>query len=486
MRNRFDLIYNLILVPIDFLMMVLAFVLAYIVRVKIDVKPVSHPLSALVYLKLCLLILPLWILIFALSGLYSLSGLKGRWEEIGKIFVAVSSGTMLIVVLDFLSTRPILPAKAILIYGYVFSLILVILARGIMKRIRRYFFKFDLGVRRVLLVGSGEMAQKLAFHLRETKTSGYKISAVIDVAKGAKTRMKPLTVFRSLELALAKLAPGSIDELIQADSALRPDEILELVNYANNNHLAYRFVPNQFGIFATNSTVGTLAGVPMVEIRKTPLDGWGRVFKRVFDLVVTIPALIILSPIYICVGVAIKFSDPGPIFYRHKRLSRVGKPIYVLKFRTMYLKYCTGESYGGKTDSEVFSEELGRPDLAESFSKEQKLANDPRITSLGRFLRRTSLDELPQLINVLKGELSLVGPRPIVEAELGNYGAEQSTFLTLKPGITGLWQISGRSDLSYAERVKLDIYYIERWTIWLDLKILFKTIIVVFKRSGAY
>ncbi len=485
MRTRFELFFNLILIPVDFLATMAAFVVAYIIRVKISGRPVAHPLSAILYLKIFLLILPVWILIFALAGLYNMSGLKGRWEEIGKVFVAVSGGTMFVILVDFLSRQPIFPSKAVPIYGYALSFIFVLLARWILKKLRHYLYHFKIGTKKALIIGSGEIAQQIKDYLFNTAVSGYQLVGVVDNSRGSKRRMAPLPHYRTFVQAIAKHG-RAIDEIIQADSALEPDEILEMVNYSQNNHLVYRFVPNQFGLFATNSTVGTMGSIPMVEFKKTPLDGWGRVFKRAFDLLIDIPALVVALPIFVIIGLGIKLTDPGPVFYKHKRLSRVGKPMYVYKFRTMYLKYCTGEAYGGKTDAEIFTTDLKQPELVREFEKEQKLADDPRVTPFGRFLRRTSLDELPQLVNVLRGDLSLVGPRPIVEAELKHYGEDQATFLALKPGVTGLWQISGRSDLSYSERVKLDIYYVERWSIWLDIRILLKSAAVILRRKGAY
>jgi exopolysaccharide biosynthesis polyprenyl glycosylphosphotransferase len=257
------------------------------------------------------------------------------------------------------------------------------------------------------------------------------------------------------------------------------------MSYAATNHIGYQFVPNQLGIFAAHSEINTMAGMPIVSIRRTPLEGWGRILKRAFDLVASLLGLIILSPLFLLIALAIKLTDPGPVFYRHKRLSRSGQYISIFKFRTMKEKYSTGKGFSGKTDADIFRE-LGRPELVEEFAKEQKLKNDPRVSAVGSYLRRTSLDELPQLINILVGDISLVGPRPIVDAELEKYGVEQSKLFALRPGLTGLWQVSGRNDIGYDERVKLDIYYIENWSLGLDIKIILRTIWIVLTRRGAY
>jgi exopolysaccharide production protein ExoY len=232
--------------------------------------------------------------------------------------------------------------------------------------------------------------------------------------------------------------------------------------------------------------LGTLAGIQFIEIRLTPLEGWGRVAKRIFDLAGAILGIIVLSPLLVLVALLVKLRDPkGPILYRHRRLSRNGSIVEVLKFRTMLWRYCDGPDRPFKSAEETFAA-MGRPDLVEEFKISQKVEHDPRVSRLGVFLRRSSLDELPQLFNVLLGHMSLVGPRPIVEDELDHYGEQSAIFLALKPGITGLWQISGRSDISYEDRVKLDIYYVENWNLLLDIKILFKTVMTILSGRGAY
>jgi len=258
------------------------------------------------------------------------------------------------------------------------------------------------------------------------------------------------------------------------------------VNYAANHQIGYRFVPNQFGLYASNSALGTLAGVQLIEIRLTPLEGWGRISKRIFDLVGSFLGVIVLSPVLLVVALMVKIRDPkGPLLFRHHRLSRNGHPVSVLKFRTMLWRYCDGPDRPFKSAEQTFKA-MGRPDLIAEFKIAQKVEHDPRVSRLGRFLRRTSLDELPQLFNVLMGDMSLVGPRPIISEELEHYGDRGAIFLALKPGITGLWQISGRSDISYDDRVKLDIFYVENWSLLLDIKILLKTVLTIARGRGAY
>ena len=484
MRKRSELFFSLIMVPLDFLALVAAFVAAYIIRVKLTGRPVAHPIAAIDFLHILLVVLPVWILIFALAGLYNQSNRRGRLDEIGKVFVAVSGGVMFMILLDFFQRESLFPSKAVPIYAYGLGLIFVLTSRTLVRAVQRGLFKFGVGVRQVLLIGSGALAQRIAADL-SNRRSGFQLVGVIDSARGAAKRLPRLPIYSTFDEAQEALQDQTIDEIIQADSGLDQEAILGLVNYAANHYISYRFIPNQFGLYATNSDVSSLAGIPMIEIKLTPLDGWGRITKRVFDLAGSILGIIVLLPLIAVVALTVKLTDPGPVFYRHRRLSRAGQELGVYKFRTMLWRYSTGPGRP-YTTTEAALAAVGGPELVKEFEQTQKLVHDPRVNRFGSFLRRTSIDELPQLLNVLRGEMSLVGPRPIVPRELERYGDQGASFLALKPGLTGLWQISGRSDIGYDERVKLDIYYVENWSLALDIKILFKTVLSLLKGKGAY
>jgi lipopolysaccharide/colanic/teichoic acid biosynthesis glycosyltransferase len=218
----------------------------------------------------------------------------------------------------------------------------------------------------------------------------------------------------------------------------------------------------------------------MVVIERTLLDGWARVFNRGVDALANCAGLIVLAPL----SVAIRLTYCGPLFPGHNRLDRGGRPIWLRKFLTMRPELSTGPGYTKRMDAEIFTE-LGMAELAVEFANEQKLADDPRITRIGRFLRRTSLDELPQLFNFVKGDISLVGPRPILTAELVKRGPEQAKLLTRRPRPTALWRISGRNDVAYEDRVKLDIFDVENSSPLLDLRILSRTFGAVIRHSCA-
>ena len=216
----------------------------------------------------------------------------------------------------------------------------------------------------------------------------------------------------------------------------------------------------------------------MITVSQTPLVGWGAILKRIFDFAVVVITLPLWGAVVLFIALLQKLFNPGPVFYRSKRLSRFSKPIMLFKFRTMGAQY-------GKQDASLEFEAMSRPDLAAEYRENHKVTNDPRITRFGKFLRDTSLDEFPQFINVLRGDLSLVGPRPILPQEVKFNQANTALLHSVKSGVTGLWQVSGRSELSFEERIELELYYAQNWSFWLDLRILFKTIGVVLRKTGA-
>ena len=197
-----------------------------------------------------------------------------------------------------------------------------------------------------------------------------------------------------------------------------------------------------------------------------------RFLKRLFDILASTLAMLIASPVLLVIAVLVKLSSTGPVFYKHYRVGFKGKPMYIYKFRTMVKD----------ADKMIAS---FTPEQKAEFYRNFKLEDDPRITKVGSFLRRTSLDELPQLLNIFKGEMSFVGPRPIVDEELERYGNDKEKFLSVKPGLTGYWACHGRSDTSYAERMRLELYYVDHASLMLDIRILLKTVLSVFKQEGA-
>lgn len=471
-----DMLFSTLLLPVDFVALLAAFITAY----SLHASPRVDGLIGLdSYVTWLFLLTPLWVLVFALSGLYTGPILRARRDEVGKVFVAVSAGVMLLLVSDYFCPLALFPSQAMLVVGVVLSFAFVLVGREAVRSARRALLAREFGVRRAVVIGSGPVAQQVVESLTFTPRSGYRVVGVIDQPEqSGQSGMTGVPVYQSLNEAQQALG-GQFDEFIEADSRLRQADRLNILRFAADHHFEYRMVPSQFGFSAPNAAVTTLAGRPVVTFRQTPLEGWGRVFKRAFDIIGSAVGLVVLAPVLAGVALLISILDPGPFLFKQLRLGRAAEPFHIYKFRTMQVKY------SGRSPLEVFAE-LGRDDLVAEFLVDQKVKDDPRVTRLGAFLRKSSLDELPQLWNVLVGHLSLVGPRPIVRDELPKFGEWSATIFALKPGVTGLWQISGRNDIDYAERVRLNISYVHNWNLWLDVRILVRTVLILVRGGGAY
>jgi exopolysaccharide biosynthesis polyprenyl glycosylphosphotransferase len=473
MKNNASLIYNFCLIIGDFLALVAAFVGAFILRVTLSSAPVDNPISATTYLAIFASLLPFWIFIFALLGLYNSSIYERRFSELARLLMGSFIGMLFVIFWNFLSVDPIFPAKLIPIYGFVLGFVFLVLFRNIARLVRTELFSFNIGLTRVVLVGNTNMTHELVESLADSRTSGYKIVAVIGGKKQIGDHsIRTYPTFNEYLQSTSKDIHGIIQTELYADESRNA----EILTYAQEHHINYRFVPGNSELFVGNIDVELFRNsVPVINVRQTALFGWGRILKRLSDLIIGGILLVLSSPLWLILAIAVKLNDPsGPVFYRTKRLTRFGTSITILKFRSMYWKYCvpTDESFA----------RLGRPDLLEEYRKNGDfLENDPRVTRVGRLLRVTSLDELPQLLSVVKGDISLVGPRALDVKEIEQY-SKKNLILSVKSGLTGLAVVSGRSGISFEERRKLDLYYVQNWSIWLDLVILVKTIRVVLER----
>ena len=462
---------------VDALVLIVAFVLAYVARVQYDPRPLLNDVYAYDFLFSFLLIVPFWIAIFAIIGLYKSSTYNRRLVEWSKIAVGSFIGILLVIGWEYAGDAALLPARLVAVYALVGSFILIVLEREVMRIIRTLMYRYGHGVRRVLIVGSSGATSDIARSLAETSKSGYEVVAIA----GPK-RLLPEGVelhhYSRVEDALKNLELDQITGIIQTDLYENPERNQKILSAAQQSHIEYSFIPGESEFYSGKNTVDVFLGYPMITVYQTPLVGWGSIVKRIFDFFVSILFAVILLPFFLVIAIIKKIVDGGPVFYVSKRLSRFSQPIGLLKFRTMDAKY------GGRDAADEFRE-MGREDLAKEYETHRKVTNDPRITGFGKWLRKTSIDELPQVFNVIKGDLSLVGPRPILPQEMKMIRGRGALLHSVKSGVTGLWQVSGRSELSFDERIELELFYAQNWTFWLDIKILFKTILVVFKGRGA-
>ncbi len=473
MKKRSELAFLLVHIPIDYVMIVFGFALAYLIR-EGQAKPFAYSIAGRQYILGLMVFLSSWLIIYALFGLYSFtSAHRSRLSEFSRIVGASAIGTTLLIIFDFFSTNPIFPSKAVPIYGFLFATLLVCIARYSLFLLQQVLYRYKFGTHNTLILGSGPARIELE-KLMSDKARGYNI-----VANNTTKSFLSQKNWHTLQ------SQYQLDDIFYIDNSEDSEVITKLLLFCRQNQVQLHVIPTIRELYGSTMKTARLGDLALLEVIATPLDGWGRVLKRIVDLLLCLFALCIALPIMGAIAIMIKLFDNGPVFYSHKRITRSGKPLNIVKFRSMKQMYCTGGKYAGKTDLEILKT-FNDPALVEEFIKDQKVKNDPRVSSIGKFLRRTSLDELPQLFNVLIGQLSFVGPRPIVEAELSRYGDESGIFLHIKPGLTGLWQVSGRNDIDYDSRVKLDIYYIENWSLGLDISILFRTIPILFSGRSGY
>lgn len=469
--------YSLILIIVDTVILLLAFTLAYILRVQYDPRPLVSDVHAYDYLYTFLLIIPFWILIFATLGLYQPATYNRRLLEWSKIGIGSFIGILLVIGWQYVSSEDILPARLVAVYALFGSFVLIVIAREVLRFVRSQMFRYGKGVRRVLVIGTSSATGDIALNLADTPKSGYEIVAI---AGPAKIMPQGLNVhhYSTVEAALKNITIDGITTIIQTDLYDSPERNQHILGAAQIHHIEYNFIPGESEFYSGKNTVDVFLGYPMITVYQTPLVGWGAIVKRIFDQILSTILIIVLSPVYLLLFIIKKMADPGPAFYVSRRLSRFSKPIGLIKFRSMDAKY-------GSRDAADEFRDMGRDDLAAIYDRDRKVANDPRITKFGAFLRATSLDELPQFFNVFKGDLSLVGPRPILPQEVKLASGRTALLHSVKSGVTGIWQVSGRSELSFDERIELELFYAQNWTFWMDIKILFRTIGVVLRKRGA-
>ena len=469
-------LYKTVLVLSDIFMTGVAFRLAYYFRFEASLGffAESSVVSVGYYQTLVVLASFLWLLIFASNGLYDQQNLLGGTREYDKIFRSSSVGFLVIVLAGFLQPELII-ARGWLLMAWGFTFLLVSVGRFLLRRtiylLRRYGFFLTPAV----IVGANQEGRWLAEQLLSWQTSGLHLVGFVDKKEPATTPLfHDLVCLGSVDQLGEIIQKFNVGEVILASSAISTrDYLLDIFKqYGVSDTVNIRMSSGLYEVITTGLTVNEFAYVPLVYVNKVRLTGSDNFLKLVLDYLVTITGLILISPLLALIALLVKVTSPGPILHKRRVMGINGKQFQALKFRTMAV------------DGDAIMDK--HPALKEELARNHKLKDDPRVTKIGAFLRKYSLDELPQLFNVLNRDMSLVGPRMISPEEVAMYKQFDMNLLTVNPGITGLWQVSGRSDISYDERVRLDMYYIRNWSLWLDLQLLFQTIPAVIRGRGAY
>lgn len=403
--------------------------------------------------------------------LYTLEFRESVPDELWKIAKSVFYAVIGVAALSYLLKIQIFSR---LVYGS--FAVLTVLGLWAWRLVKRYIILIMLRQghfkKNLIIVGAGQVGQTVARELVSRPGLGYNVVGFADDDPAKQNQLfhgvRVICGSKSLAEVAAK---NHIDEILITIPSER-DLIQDIINQCRRQDIQIRIVPEMFNLMTTSVEVGQLGPVPYMRIVKTPMRGAPLILKRLFDVAVSMTAIVFLLPVLIITALAVKVDSPGPLIFKQKRVGKNGEHFDFYKFRSMV----------------VNAEEL-RSELAaanEADGPVFKIRHDPRVTRVGAFIRKYSIDELPQLFNVLKGDMSLVGPRPPLPEEVEQYGDIEWRRLEVIPGITGLWQVSGRSEVSFHKWMELDVYYIEHWSFWLDLKILLQTIPVVLTGKGAY
>ncbi|NTW27619.1 MAG: sugar transferase [Candidatus Moranbacteria bacterium] len=474
MKKRSELFFSAIQVPMDAAMLLLAALSAFSIRnipeiIALKPKLYNFPLDT--YLNIIFIIIPLALLIYAMEGLYNIKVTRKFWQEAMKVFSATSIVLVVIIVTIFLK-REWFSSRFIILAGWGLTVFYVTIGRYLLQKIQKYLLETrSIGVHRLLLIGRNGKMDRILKLIKKDKSLGYKIVGHVETAS-----IRVVREIRELK---------GVDEIIICDSLLTDSEQEKLIDYCAINNISYKFIPTT--LQTAKFEAGIFNGEPIIEIRHTPLEGWGKILKRAFDIVSSSVFIIILSPLMAVVALLVKLeslfenSKGGPIIYKNERIGSDGKKFNVFKFRYMKWEFCTNPNTSAGKKALEYEKELIKK-LSIKKGPLYKIKDDPRKTRIGTIIERLSIDELPQFFNVLMGDMSMVGPRPHQEREVAKYNEYHRRLLTIKPGITGMAQVSGRSDLEFEDEYKLDVFYIENWSLWQDIQICLKTVLVLFKK----
>jgi exopolysaccharide biosynthesis polyprenyl glycosylphosphotransferase len=464
------------LLVVDLALTYAAFWLAYFLRFEANIQMFELEVQQEqpFYGALILGLAALWLVAFGLMGLYNRHNLLGGTEEYARTFRASTYSLLFVIVVGFLEPTFVV-ARAWLILGWLLSFVFVAFGRFGVRRAVYALRHRGWFLAPAIIIGANREGESLAQQLQGWSTSGLDIKGFVD-KKYAKGQIvtQGLPVLGPVEALEQIVREHHIEEIILASSAFSArDNLLQVFQrFGVSKNVNLRLSSGLYEIVTTGLTVREFAYVPLVGVNKVRLTGLDQTLKLFLDYALTLPGVIVLAPVFLLIGLAIKLDSPGPIFHKRRVMGVNGTQYDAFKFRSMQVN-----------GNQILTD---RPDLRSELALNHKLKVDPRVTRVGRFLRRTSLDELPQLFNVLRREMSLVGPRMIAPDEMAKYDQWGINLLTVKPGITGLWQVSGRSNISYEQRVQMDMYYVRNWSIWLDLQLLWQTLPAVVRGTGAY
>lgn len=451
------------------------------------------------YALLLPLVIPIRLLLFRYYDLYRVRGEFSFVEDMARVFRATAIGSLLIVAATFMyrggvAYRAFSYSRAI----FLFDFLLVLASMGAVRMLLR---AGQILVRRrgvnlipTLIVGRGPEAALCIHEMRARPELGYRVIGIVDVAPvfenahidaaRSLASFEGVPVIGDLQDLPEAIRESGANEVIISDPNVPGETLFEvMIQTGRRRGVEFRIAPTLLNCLPSKTEIDQVGSLPMVTLFRSPLSNSARVAKRGSDLIIALGALLVLSPLWLLIALLIKLDSRGPVFYKQERVGMDGRVFLFYKFRTM--RAGTDDAEHREFQKRYIS---GQPDsnLGDDQRPAYKLRADDRVTRLGRILRRTSLDELPQLFNVLRGDMSVVGPRPPIPYEVESYELWHRKRLDMKPGITGLWQVSGRNRLPFDEMVRMDLYYIENWSLLLDVKIILQTLPVMWRGEDAY
>ena len=460
---------------IDVVLINLAFVVAFWVRYELQwfraVDP-AYDATFRTYIPLAALLTALLLFAYRGAGLYDSRRARSWFDEMRAIVNGTAFGIVALVFFVF-AVRPLVYSRLIFFYAAVLITIFLGVARLVKSIVLARLRRQGRAVARVLIIGAGETGRTVMSNLVAHPEFGYQVVGFVDDNPDrGRTDIGRFQALGSVGNLPRVLEEELIDEVIIALPWQAHRKIIRLVNECQRADVRARIIPDLFQMSLSRVDVDDINGIPLIGVREVSITGFNLALKRATDVLVAVLSLVLALPMMLLIALAVRLDSPGSVLFRQERVGKGGRLFAMYKFRSMI------EGADAKREALTQIEEVD--------GRRFKLKDDPRVTRVGRFLRRTSFDELPQIYNVLRGEMSLVGPRPALPEEVTRYQEWHRKRLEVVPGITGLWQVSGRSEIPFDEMVLLDAYYIENWSLGLDLRILLQTIPKALFGEGAY
>ena len=472
------------LVIADAAVAVFSFMLAFYVREGVSVWSARFA----PYAALLVFVVAIRLLSFRYCDLYRVRGEFSFVDDGIRIFKATAIGSLLIVAVAFLyrggfQFRAFSYARGVFVADFFFVLIGAGLLRLVMRSVQMFVRSRQINLIPTLVVGRGPEASLFIREMRERPSLGYRVIGVVDTRLGdAQMSYEDVPVVGTLESLPEVIRDSGANEVIIADPQVNGDALFEvMIRCGRRRGVEFRIAPSLFNCLPRKTEIDQIGVLPMIRLFREPLSNGARILKRTFDLIFAALAILLLLPLWLLIALLIKLDSKGPVFYTQERVGMDGRLFLLYKFRTMQ---ANADAELHREYQRAFIAGRAEANLGNETKPTYKLLADPRITRIGKILRRTSLDEVPQLLNVLSGDMSLVGPRPPIPYEVEAYELWHRKRLDMKPGLTGLWQVSGRNRLPFEEMVRLDLFYIENWSLLLDLKIILRTGFVMLAGEG--